>query len=138
MVDPLVSGGVDQLSAVPTHAKRLALAAAAMGAELEAVQWRTKAARQGSLASRVTRSYLAKYYSKAYVIGGEGDNSARVKACPTDRVRARLCSEARQGTVIVGETFRLGGCDAAHGTRRRAPPRAGAAPLLPNPVSFPS
>merc|ERR1712216_955098 len=30
---------------------------------------------------------------------------ARVKACPTDRVRARLCSEARQGTVIVGETF---------------------------------
>lgn len=81
VVDPLVSGGVDQLSAIPTHAKRLALAAAAMGAELEAVQWRTKAARQGSLASRVTRSYLAKYYSKAYVIGGEGASVPALRVC---------------------------------------------------------
>ena len=71
VVDPLVSSGVDQLSAVPTMNKRLALAASEMGIALDAVQWATRASNQSALASRATETYLASHYQRAYVIGGE-------------------------------------------------------------------
>ena len=52
-----------------------------MGVHLEAVQWRTRSVRQGELVSRVTRSYLAKLYSRAFVIGGEGASVPALRVC---------------------------------------------------------
>ena len=52
-----------------------------MGVQLEAVQWRTRSVQQGELASRVTRSYLAKHYSRAFVIGGEGVSVPALRIC---------------------------------------------------------
>ena len=52
-----------------------------MGVHLEAVQWRTRAVRQGERASRVTRSYLAKHYRRAFVIGGEGVSVPALRVC---------------------------------------------------------
>ena len=79
VVDPLVSSGVDQLSAVPTLNKRLALAASEMGVALDAVQWATRAANQSALASRATETYLAAHYERAYVIGGEVGSVAALR-----------------------------------------------------------